>query len=80
MWIVTPFGNLVNGDHVVAIVLIEDDDTDMWCVEAVCSRPDISATIFRGDKVKCAQVLETLSKQMESNTSGFIYAKHLLNE
>ena len=80
MWIVTPFGNLVNSDHVVAIVLIEDNDTDMWCVESFCSRPDISATIFRGDEVECAQFLETLSKQMEDNTSGFIYAKHLLNE
>ena len=67
MWIVTPFGNLVNSDHVVAIVLIKDDDTDMWSVKSLSSRPDISAVFFRGDQVECAQLLKTLSKQMEAN-------------
>ena len=80
MWIVTPFGNLVNSDHVTAIVLVKDDDTDMWSVKALSARPDISVVFFRGDQVECAQFLETLSKQMEDNTSGFIYVKDLLNE
>ena len=80
MWIVTPLGNLVNTDHVIVIGLVKDDDTDMWNVEAFCERPDISAVFFRGDRDKCTQLLEILSKQMKSNTSGFIYVKDLLNE
>ena len=80
MWIITPSGNLINSDHVTAIVLVKDNDTDMWSVKALSSRPDISAVFFRGDQVKCAQFIETLSTQMQANTSGFIYVKDLLNE
>jgi hypothetical protein len=80
MWIVTQLGNLINTDHVIAIHLAQVDDTDIWKVEALCSRREISARIFSSDQVSCARFLETLSKQMESNTSGVISVKHLLNE
>ncbi len=80
MWIVTPLGNLVNTDHVVAIRHRHNDTTGVWEVRVLCSRPEVSSLIFSGDEASCVQFLETLSKQMESNTSGFIYVKDLLNE
>ena len=78
MWILTQLGNLVNTDHVIAFRLVQVDDTDIWKVEALCSRPNISAEIFSGDQVGCAQALEKLSKYIESSTSGLIDVKCIL--
>ena len=80
MWIVTPAGNLVNTDHVVVILHGYNDEDGVWEVKARCSHIEVSALLFSGDQDSCVQFLETLSKQMESNTSGFISTRDISNE